>query len=326
MLLEFTSSKKSDTLNSYQLNLSLWFNPLVVLSMIQAVMMIYALVASRSIFGRERKDFRERALPLDTTVMENCGYDDPEKWKEAKSRAKEALKQYIRYWKKLLITWGGLYLILVFTSWLNLNNRHLGWSYAANIIVTLLNNFNSLFIVLSFIVLNNPTIQEGKSNNSPVQFIKSIEKWGTRGILIIALIEFLTVFCFEYRLIIPIKESWTIFISDVVSGLVGGVSLTLYFGRLQNKFLGLSLWLPVLLSLYAVIQPLFLLIKGIGVDEWTVVLAILIIETALILKCLLYMFVVWLFESGRLLFYFVRVKPIHESVDSDWIKFHSLLE
>jgi len=46
-----------------------------------------------------------------------------------------------------------------------------------------------------------------------------------------------------------------------------------------------------------------------------------IIESALILKCLLFLYVTWLFKSGRFLFYFVRVKTIYERANPDWKTF-----
>ena len=66
--------------------------------------------------------------------------------------------------------------------------------------------------------------------------------------------------------------------------------------------------------LYAVIQPLYLFIpdpKG----------GVVIIEAALVLKCLLYLYMAWLFSSGRLLFNLVRVKLMFETVDAEWKAF-----
>jgi hypothetical protein len=106
--------------------------------------------------------------------------------------------------------------------------------------------------------------------------------------------------------------------ADIVSGIVGGITLAIYVGRVQTRFLGSSLWISLAFYLYVVIQPLFVFIKDFVRGE-------LIIETALILKALLYLYVAWLFQSGRLLFYFVRVRAIFERVDLDWRTFLSVL-
>lgn len=301
-------------------------SPTVVLSLIQAIMMIYALITSFSIFDHLKKDFRTDEI-LDTTVMKACGYDDPEEWKKAKSRAKDALKEYVKFWKSLFIIWGCLYSILFFTNLLNQRELNAGWlSYGLNISGTLLNNLNSLVITLSFIALNNPTIvPRAEPDSSPAQLINRVKKIGGIGIILFALIELFLVLFSKKGFESEINNNYGILILDGFSGLIGGIALVLYCGRLQSKFLSRSLSLSTWFALYAVIQPLFLLIKGIGHSDLGIAVSPFIMEAALILKCLLYIFVAWLFESGRLLFYFVRVKPLYEKVDSDWKDFYFLL-
>jgi hypothetical protein len=93
------------------------------------------------------------------------------------------------------------------------------------------------------------------------------------------------------------------------------VTLALFVGRIQSKFLGPSTWLPLAFFFYVAIQSLYVAI-GEGVS-WSPA----VIEAALILKCLMYLYVAWLFKSGRLLYYLVRVKTIYERVNIEWQEF-----
>ena len=43
-------------------------------------------------------------------------------------------------------------------------------------------------------------------------------------------------------------------------------------------------------------------------------------------KCLLYLYVVWLFKSWRLLYYFLRVRRVYESVEAEWKSFYSIIK
>ena len=51
-----------------------------------------------------------------------------------------------------------------------------------------------------------------------------------------------------------------------------------------------------------------------------------IMNAALVLKCLLILYMFWLFESGRLLFYLVRVRRATTQVDSEWQNFREVLQ
>lgn len=71
---------------------------------------------------------------------------------------------------------------------------------------------------------------------------------------------------------------------------------------------------------YTAIQPLFLYLEK--SDIW----AIGLIDFALILKCLLYLYTAWLFQSGDLLFYFARVRRIYRTVPEQRRAFRTLLD
>ena len=108
--------------------------------------------------------------------------------------------------------------------------------------------------------------------------------------------------------------------ATLTSGVAGAIAMALLVGRLQSKFLGPRLWLLIALYSYTAIQPLFLYLEK--NDIWAVVL----IDFALILKCLLYLYTAWLFQSGDLLFYFARVRRIYRTVPEQRKAFRKLLD
>jgi hypothetical protein len=90
--------------------------------------------------------------------------------------------------------------------------------------------------------------------------------------------------------------------------------MALYFGRFQSKFLKSPQLLLVLFYFYVTIQPLFVYFDK---AEY----ATIIIPIALYLKCLLILYMFWLFESGRLLFYLVRIRRTDDEVDKEYHDF-----
>lgn len=97
--------------------------------------------------------------------------------------------------------------------------------------------------------------------------------------------------------------------------------MALFVGRFQSKFLKTPDWLINTLYLYTVIQTLFIFFGDESREGWTAV----IIHAALFLKCLLILYTFWLFQTGRLLFYLVRVRRASTQVDSEWQNFHEVL-
>jgi hypothetical protein len=292
--------------------------PIVVLSLIQAVVIACAFAFSPAIFDRGGKDFRAPDSTLETSVMRACCYDDPEQWAAAKVGAKAALKQYAWSWKFLLGIWLLLYLTIFLTAYVapakgtELPVDKLPLYYALRIISTFFNNFNSLALALCYVALNYPTVVKPNGPaTSNTRLMKIIIIVGGVVILIFTVAECLLVFYLQ----IGVADKKPILIGmDVASGLFGGTALALYVGRIGSKFLDPPVWLIPALYLYAVIQPLYLFIQNDTGGAF-------IIGAALCLKSLLYLYMAWLFKSGRLLFYMVQVRAIYESVNTQWKDF-----
>ena len=307
-----------------------------VLSLIQLAVVSGALLASISVFDRHVKEF-PRSPEADAELMRISGYTDREKWARAKDGARSSLKQFSRYWKLLLVAWFCLYLLLTLAAYLKWSGADINTDWWLSIGATVFNNCNSWTIALCFVVFNHPTVfrtnvgdktrtqpdgtdganergAEDEQDTRLAQLTKRLKVWGLLAIIAFAVVECLLVFY-------PLTQwfsSWTsenvLWAGDFFSGIVGAVTLALFVGRIQSKFLGPSTWLPLAFFLYVAIQSLYVAIK---VENWGSVM----IEAALILKCLMYLYVAWLFKSGRLLFYLVRVKTIYERVNIEWHDF-----
>ena len=185
------------------------------------------------------------------------------------------------------------------------------FSFALSILTTLFNNCSSLMIILCFNVLNKPTeIKEGKPSISDTSL-----SVGAAAVLGFTLIEVLLV-------MIPTHiENYNILKwSGWASGIAGGIAMALYVGRLQSKFLGPRAWLLIALYSYTAIQSLFVFL------EEHQVAAVLLIDVALFLKCLLFLYMAWLFQSGRLLFYFMLVRLAYKEVNRKWEVFPKVLD
>jgi DNA-binding winged helix-turn-helix (wHTH) protein len=183
---------------------------------------------------------------------------------------------------------------------------------AVRICTTLLNNFSSLMLFLCFNILNKPTkVKSGTGTISDSSLSR-----GAAVVIIALVLEILMVTSastVEIQYFILQLGGWT-------SGIAGGVAMALYIGRLQSKFLQPPGLLVILLYSYTVIQSLFVFLEE--RQEWAVAL----MDFALIMKCLLFLYMAWLFKSGRLLFYLVRVRRTYEAVGNEFGIFRRIIE
>jgi hypothetical protein len=103
-----------------------------------------------------------------------------------------------------------------------------------------------------------------------------------------------------------------------ISGVVAAAIYAQYFGRLQDKFFDAPSWLTSLLFVYTAIQSLFLFI---GIKGWGIVL----MDSALFFKSLLFLYMIFLFRSGRLLFYLMRTRRTYENAGRQFETFRSII-
>jgi len=250
--------------------------------------------------------------------IQKAGYESLSDLRSDSDKIRNALRQYANYWRWLLISWLSLYIFLAVLGFegldvstliadANVANQLLG--IRLSLINTLLNNWNTAMLFLCFYVLNKQMKDESDRRKlADTPFI---------GVGFFLLIVLTTVF--EFMSVANISKSFIPKGASLASGIAGAIAMALLVGRLQSKFLGPRLWLLIVLYSYTAIQPLFLYLEK--NDIWAVVL----IDFALILKCLLYLYTAWLFQSGDLLFYFARVRRIYRIVPEQREAFRTLL-
>ena len=281
----------------------------------QAIVILIAFLHS-ILLGRPR-EFGSVKQVKEKEIKE-AGYENVRDLASDSEKIRKALKQYANYWRWLLISWLSLYIFLAILGFKGLDLSTLIANADVEIQLlgirlslfnTLLNNWNTGMLFLCFYVLNKQMKDEsGKRNlgNTPLIGFASF------------LLLVLTVF--EFMSVSDISKSFIPKGASLASGIAGAIAMALLVGRLQSKFLGPRLWLLVALYSYTAIQPLFLYLEK--NDIWAVVL----IDFALILKCLLYLYTAWLFQSGDLLFYFARVRRIYRTVPEQRQAFRNLLD
>ena len=281
---------------------------------------------------------------LKPNITYSTGYKKESDWKTAREIAETALKSYREAFGGLLVAWFCLYATELFTWGLYLLELF-GWTYLFTLfnwiadkdfmssLLTQANNSNTLCIWLCFRILDEPIATE-KSNETIRSDNKAPKKQeiiitqsfrGQIGLILTAFAIMVVWFIVELGITNSFEKGFDSIhqFSKLISGICGGVAMALFVGRFQSKFLKSPNQLIVILYLYTVIQVLFVFygeetLKG---DALTA----LVIHAALFLKSLLILYMFWLFQSGRLLFYLVRVRRAAKQVDSEWDKFREVL-
>lgn len=115
---------------------------------------------------------------------------------------------------------------------------------------------------------------------------------------------------------------------DVGSGLVSAIIMSMFVGRLDSKFIDVSWPVLTMLYLYAAVQPswsFFELIRRSGTSTHAANLAtsansaeVLVFLFAWAAKAVLFALFAWVFHTGRLDFYFLRVRRLQDRVAADW--------
>lgn len=265
-------------------------------------------------------------LPGPTRLDENfggvAGYENPLEGDDARYIAEKALGRYTIYWRGILAFWLFLYCCLVF---IEPGNAATGGYPVKDVSTTLFNNLSTAMFVLCYNVLNQPVeIKAGKREISDTSWLL----WSAVLVVAFLLVEIVTWRFFPSQ----VEQERLLYACGLVSGIVGAIGMALYMGRLQSKFLGPSPWLVIALYSYTAIQPLFIFLVNVPrgkqvFDSATVTLiAVALVNIALILKCMLYLYVALLFKSGSLLFYFVKVRRTYLNVDRERREFRKFLK
>ena len=274
------------------------------------------------------------------TGRQATGYDDMEKWHEATVNAKDGLERFrAGWWKGILVTWLFLYAALATTYLVDLFESRgdiaklivalitparnpqqfiatpTNLAKLLGVAATFFNNFSTLCFFFAFDTLNKPTATEREKQNQDSAWDKAI-------IIVfgVAVVEAMLILMGQGNF-----PATVLSICDLASGVAAGVTMAMFFGRLQSKFLGPPTLFMAALYSYTSIQALYYVVTSILPSQEKPWVSLFTLNFAFILKCALYLYMAWLFQSGRLLFYFVRVRRTYLQVEKEWQDFRSLL-
>jgi DNA-binding winged helix-turn-helix (wHTH) protein len=258
---------------------------------------------------------------LDEDFGRAAGYENPREGDDARYIAEKALGRYTIYWRGILAFWFLLYFCLVFVGPAGSGSDA---PPVRDILTTLFNNLGTAAFVLCYNILNQPV--EIKAGRREIRDTP----WVLSSVVFVVALLLVEVFAWKFS---PseVERERLLYACGLVSGVVGAIGMALFMGRLQSKFFGPSPWLVIALYSYTAIQPLFIFLVNVPsskqvFDAATVTLiAVVLVNVALILKCMLYLYVALLFKSGGLLFYFVQVRRTYLNVDKERREFRKFL-
>ncbi len=271
-------------------------------------------------------------------VMKTSGYENnPKGWAKAKAEADSASSRYQNVWKGLWFSWFILYLILAYKSYpgicpdLSTTKPEFPLFqrlYFLDIASDLSNNVATLMILFCFFILATPD----KGDNSRKYRKSQSNYYGWIAMVIVftvleavvvgSKVHILDAAYYDLADLSTLRASYTSVTEafKLISGLGAATIMALYFGRLNSRFLRTPVTLLVLFYLYAAIQPSY---PRVGIPD-SITIAIFI--AVLILKCLWFVYVALLIESGLLQFYFVRVRSLNRDVGKEFDTFEKLQE
>jgi len=219
-----------------------------------------------------------------------AGYNSVEEYAAEEPILQKRLRQFTKCWSAMLASWVALYFVYAWETW-RIDCSAVATNQLASQLEAALNIVNTSIIILCYDLLNKEPGRQRKNGlfTGPAAI----------GLVLLAVIPLLS----GLRILTP-DQGLAAF--TLLTGLYAGIYMALFVARLQSKFLDPAPLLVVLLFSYTAIQPLALYIQT--SKEW----AWVVLDYALVLKCLLYLYVFWLIQSGDLLFYFRETKRTYD--------------
>lgn len=197
------------------------------------------------------------------------------------------------------------------------------WKSSFNLIANTINNIQSFYIFLLFLVMSKKTTGE---TNNPIQYYSQV---------IIILIIVFSLAELAFSVLAPMLFN---FVNDrnadaisrvagigfsTFSGLFAGVAFCLFFGRLGSHYIGMSSFYMSALFLYATIQPLYPLFRIFDTNSQgdTETIQICLKILAAVLKLTLFLRVRAIIKNSRLLFFMSRVGDDSKTMDKQFDDF-----
>jgi DNA-binding winged helix-turn-helix (wHTH) protein len=244
------------------------------------VLFLHSLFTKPSILSLDRSD----------AELAETGYNSVDEYALEERILEKRLRLFMKWWAAMFASWVPLYVVYAWETW-RIDCLATTSNEVASILEAVFNIVNTAMVILCYNVLNQ---EPGRQRRSGV-----FTGPAAIGLALLALIPLLS----GSR---PLTPQQGLAAFTLLTGLYAGIYMALLVARLQSKFLDPAPLLVVLLFSYTAIQPLALYIQIFKDWAWAV------LDYALILKCLLYLYVLWLIRSGDLLFYFREVKRTYD--------------
>ncbi len=216
--------------------------------------------------------------------------------------ASQAAVDLRRYWGAVWTFWLFLYLGLAVTTAAGLMpvagatpGDATRW---ALVVLNLLQNGGTVLLLLCYEVMARPTLEDDLSRRQ----LLPTEAWLAFALLLSLMEAATAAFALAWQV-----QQWF----GWVSGFAQGTALALLVGRLDSKYIETPTPVVAALYLYAAIQGAW------PVFRWHYELMLILTFAALVLKCLLFLLLSWLFESRIAVYYLARLRQLDAGVGDD---------
>jgi hypothetical protein len=188
--------------------------------------------------------------------------------------------------------------------------------------VDLFSYLGAFFLLRCFFVMYLPTIDE---NGNDVL-------WKRTGIYALAGAFFLI-----FDVVVTLRSPRDgIFISEFICGVVNAVVFILLIARFENKILDIPPWILCLLYVYAILQtclpfvtenPLTteIMAKNAELKKTIEEFRGIVLTICLVGKVTLCAVILYVLTSGRIFYYFITLRKIHDEEEENWTNFSKLI-
>jgi DNA-binding winged helix-turn-helix (wHTH) protein len=255
--------------------------------------LVILLMFLHSQFWMKALGFRPNEKCKEADIVK-AGFKNQEEFEKNRASLESNLKRYSWWWRGLLLSWVPLYIVFA-----------LGDFPHYRVFLVIFNLGNTFMLGACFYALNKKVDEQDVDEQDSEHF--------AGGILNIAILFILAV------VLVTLLFTENLAGATLLTGILAGITMALVVGRLSSRFLSPRFWILYLLYSYTAIQPLVLYIEG--HPGW----GLIILDFALLLKCLLYVYMAWLFQSGLLLFYFASVNRTDNALREQRKAFQKLI-
>ncbi len=211
-------------------------------------------------------------------------------------------------WAVVWLLWFCLYAVLTISEapWFLESSHAIAMTPWVLLLLNLVQNAVTISLISCYEIVARPTIRD--------DFSRLPTSRGTFWVAVVVTLVLGELMCFFFA-----PESGLQGWFGWVSGFGQGTALALLVGRFDSKYVDPPAGIIGLLYFYAAIQGAW---PALSADSN---LMVVMTFAALVLKCLLFLFVAWLFESQVIQFYLARMRLLEEGVRRDRSDFLSRL-